>query len=189
MADNKEHICDLCHKRYATGYVMMGTGGHQIVKWLCPECAKQVNAGGGFFDDVLNGLDNMFQAMILGNPVKSADPERKRSRRVCPVCGATEEEIASNYKFGCSECYKVFYDLAHSYVAQLGGSEYKGKGPSKNGAVRSDDAPKREQNAKSLADYVEELRKKMHEAGERGDYDLASQLKHQIASLTGGDNK
>ena len=49
MADNKEHICDLCHKRYATGYVMMGTGGHQIVKWLCPECAKQVNAGGGFF--------------------------------------------------------------------------------------------------------------------------------------------
>ncbi len=189
MADNKEHICDLCHKRYATGYVMMGTGGHQIVKWLCPECAKQVNAGGGFFDDVLNGLDNMFQAMILGNPVKSADPERKRSRRVCPVCGATEEEIASSYKFGCSECYKVFYDLAHSYVAQLGGSEYKGKGPSKNGAVRSDDAPKREQNAKSLADYVEELRKKMHEAGERGDYDLAAQLKHQIASLTGGDNK
>lgn len=189
MADNKVHICDLCHKRYATGYVMMGTGGHQIVKWLCPECAKQVNAGGGFFDDVLNGLDNMFQAMILGNPVKSADPERKRSRRVCPVCGATEEEIASSYKFGCSECYKVFYDLAHSYVAQLGGSEYKGKGPSKNGAVRSDDAPKREQNAKSLADYVEELRKKMHEAGERGDYDLAAQLKHQIASLTGGDNK
>ena len=189
MADNKEHICDLCHKRYATGYVMMGTGGHQIVKWLCPECAKQVNAGGGFFDDVLNGLDNMFQAMILGNPVKSADPERKRSRRVCPVCGATEEEIASSYKFGCSECYKVFYDLAHSYVAQLGGSEYKGKGPSKNGAVRSDDAPKREQNAKSLADYVEELRKKMHEAGERGDYDLAAQLKHQIASLTGGENK
>lgn len=189
MADNKEHICDLCHKRYATGYVMMGTGGHQIVKWLCPECAKQVNAGGGFFDDVLNGLDNMFQAMILGNPVKSADPERKRSRRVCPVCGATEEEIASSYKFGCSECYKVFYDLAHSYVAQLGGSEYKGKGPSNNGAVRSDDAPKREQNAKSLADYVEELRKKMHEAGERGDYDLASQLKHQIASLTGGDGK
>ena len=189
MADNKEHICDLCHKRYATGYVMMGTGGHQIVKWLCPECAKQVNAGGGFFDDVLNGLDNMFQAMILGNPVKSADPERKRSRRVCPVCGATEEEIASSYKFGCSECYKVFYDLAHSYVAQLGGSEYKGKGPSKNGAVRSDDAPKREQNAKSLADYVEELRKKMREAGERGDYDLAAQLKHQIASLTGGDGK
>ena len=189
MADNKEHICDLCHKRYATGYVMMGTGGHQIVKWLCPECAKQVNAGGGFFDDVLNGLDNMFQAMILGNPVKSADPERKRSRRVCPVCGATEEEIASSYKFGCSECYKVFYDLAHSYVVQLGGSEYKGKGPSKGGAVRSDDAPKREQNAKSLADYVEELRKKMHEAGERGDYDLAAQLKHQIASLTGGDNK
>lgn len=189
MADNKEHICDLCHKRYATGYVMMGTGGHQIVKWLCPECAKQVNAGGGFFDDVLSGLDNMFQAMILGNPVKSADPERKRSRRVCPVCGATEEEIASSYKFGCSECYKVFYDLAHSYVAQLGGSEYKGKGPSKNGAVRSDDGAKREQNAKSLADYVEELRKKMHEAGERGDYDLAAQLKHQIASLTGGDNK
>ena len=189
MADNKEHICDLCHKRYATGYVMMGTGGHQIVKWLCPECAKQVNAGGGFFDDVLSGLDNVLQAMILGNPVKSADPEHKKARRVCPVCGATEEEIASNYKFGCSECYKVFYDLAHSYVAQLGGSEYKGKGPGAKKAAKTDDGAKREQNAKSLADYVEELRKKMHEAGERGDYDLAAQLKHQIASLTGGDNK
>ena len=144
MADNKEHICDLCHKRYATGYVMMGTGGHQIVKWLCPECAKQVNAGGGFFDDVLSGLDNVLQAMILGNPVKSADPEHKKARRVCPVCGATEEEIASNYKFGCSECYKVFYDLAHSYVAQLGGSEYKGKGPGAKKAAKTDDGAKRQ---------------------------------------------
>ena len=105
------------------------------------------------------------------------------------MCGATEEEIASNYKFGCSECYKVFYDLAHSYVAQLCGSEYKGKGPGAKKAAKTDDGAKREQNAKSLADYVEELRKKMHEAGERGDYDLASQLKHQIASLTGGDGK
>ncbi len=189
MDENKEHICDLCHKRYATGYVMMGSGGHQIVKWLCPECAKQVNASGGFFDDVLSGLDNVFQAMILGNPVKSSDPERKNKRRVCPVCGATEEEIASNYKFGCSECYKVFYDLAHSYVAQLGGSEYRGKRSAAAKGQTQEGQVKREQSAKSLSDYVEELRRRMHEAGDKGDYDLASQLKHQIESLTGGDAK
>lgn len=183
MQEDELHLCDLCHKRYAHKFLEMGPGGRKVVRWLCPECAKLVNTNSDFIDELFSGMDDMIEAVILGNPMSGAHPDRKSSRRVCPVCGATEEEIASKYKFGCSECYKVFYDLAHSYIAQLGGSEYKGKGPS---AVKAaPERPKQERGAKSLAEYVEDLRRRMHEAGEKGDYDLASQLKHQIESLTG----
>ena len=121
--ENERHICEVCHSKYATNFVKFNINGKTVERWMCSDCAKQLNTSGDWLKDFFQG--GAFEAMILGNPLEHRERPKKR---VCPVCGATEDEIAANYKFGCSECYNVFYDLARSYVSQLGGGEYNGRG-------------------------------------------------------------
>lgn len=183
----ENHICDVCHKHVATEFLKFKVNNKSVERWLCPQCAKKINLGDGFFDDFFPG--SILGSILMGTPSRIPEAQtRKAAVRRCPVCGSTEEEIMSDYKFGCSECYNVFYDLARSYVAKLGGSGYKGRGPES----KMTEEQRREQQpeeGKSLADRIEEMRAKMHAASDRGDYETAAKIKRQINNLTGGGDE
>ena len=180
--ENERHICEVCHSKYATNFVKFNINGKTVERWMCSDCAKQLNTSGDWLKDFFQG--GAFEAMILGNPLEHRERPKKR---VCPVCGATEDEIAANYKFGCSECYNVFYDLARSYVSQLGGGEYKGRGPSVG--AQSTGAAEEKKAEMTREEKIADLRDRMHAAAKEGDDILAQKLKIQLGELTGGGNE
>ena len=117
----------------------------------------------GMFDEI----DSMFTPVI----------QVKESKK-CPVCGNCWEDIKRTGKFGCSECYKTFYEGAKSSLRQIhSATEHNGKIPSKSGA---------EVKAKRR---LQELKTQLKEAVDQENYELAAKLHSEIKELEGGAAK
>ena len=113
------YYCSVCGKP-ATVCKKETINGVTKVSYYCDECFALVEKG--------NSFDNLLSAMfnIGGGNIQ------KPKMRVC-TCGMTEREILNSGKFGCSECYNLFRDIAENYVNTRGYSSHKGKKPAQNG--------------------------------------------------------
>lgn len=126
MSTNK---CQICGKPASFHYSTTVNGKTEEVN-LCAEClAKHSGEFKGIND--FNNFKNLFSFgddggldAFFGN-VFGVEP--KKVGTICPHCGMTASDIASNYKLGCSECYTTFKDLVRDMVANIGGGEHVGK--------------------------------------------------------------
>lgn len=163
----------MCGKRPATVFIKTNINGVTTERHVCSECAKKLQTGNIFsdiFEDDFAGNffgENLFDRALMPN-----------KRRVCK-CGTTEEDILQNYKFGCSECYNTFSDIADRYVGRLGGKTYAG----------IDKTDMKVQESNKPKSTLELLNQQLDEAVKKQDYLGAYKLKQQIMELEQGDKK
>lgn len=169
-----ERMCDMCGIRPATSFTSYTINGVTTEQYLCSECAKKYNLAMDF------SPDNII-ASVFGMP-----KTRPRTLRVCKVCGATERDILDNYKFGCSECYNTFKDIATDVARQLASGNHVGKRPYKlSGANKENGKTVAPADNKSMTDEerIESLRRQLRKAVDEERFDDASRLKKEIDSL------
>lgn len=179
-------MCDMCGMHEATIFFKKTINGVTTEKNLCPHCAAIVEQN-NLVDDVLG--EGSLISQIFG---MQSCLSPKKNLRVCPNCGISDREVAETGKFGCSECYEAFRDLAERYVSELGGRVYAGH----KEAIAQDAAKREEKVAKSepikekrskpdpKQSELERLQALKKQAVEREDYLTAAKLNEQIKALS-----
>ncbi len=104
--------CDLCGKRpgVLTDRTVVNNG--MVEFHFCEACYDDIRRSG------LSTLEVMSRVAA-------------RLGKECPVCGATAEDFAHNFAFGCPECYDSMRKVALSAAsaAQGEGARHIGKRP------------------------------------------------------------
>ena len=104
--------CDLCGKRPGalTDRTVVNNG--MVEFHFCEACYDEIRRSGLSTLEVISHV-----AARLG--------------KECPVCGATAEDFARNFAFGCPECYENMRKVALSAAsaAQGAGARHMGKRP------------------------------------------------------------
>ena len=94
--------------------------------------------------------------------------------RVCPMCKTHESDVKETNMVGCAHCYKVFRDTVSRIGYRLHGRlEHLGKVPVKRVS--------RAETEKQIA----ELKKLMHEAAAREDFEGAQNYKRKLDAILG----
>ncbi len=165
------YYCCVCGKP-ATVCKKETINGVTKVSYYCDECFALVEKG--------NSFDNLLSAMfnIGGGNIQ------KPKMRVC-TCGMTEREILNSGKFGCSECYNLFRDIAENYVNTRGYLSHKGKKPAKNGTQteKTNVNLKNNNNAKSEMSKIDKLKAELALAVKEERFLDCDKIAKQIAAL------
>ena len=177
-------LCEKCGKNEATYHLKQVVNGKTTETHLCAECAaeapefKDLNMDS--FNDFFGSFGSPWESALgsfglLGHMLGAGSGAKTRRRqRSCPVCGATEEDIASGGMLGCANCYEVFGDMLQPYIRRLHGNvEHTGKVPS--GAS--------EELAKNRK--LEKLKSDMQKAIEAQEFERAAELRDEIRGLEG----
>ena len=155
-------LCQNCNKNEANMHMKRIINGHAAEVHLCSDCARSLGYGEAF-SGVGFGFADFFGDFLLKN-------ESLSSAVRCGVCGKTFEDIATDGKMGCAECYSVFYEkLLPSLVRVHGKTAHMGKRPLNAGGG-------------DLAD-VEELKKRLEKAVMDQDFEEAVRLRDEIKAI------
>lgn len=127
-------LCEKCKKKEAKINLVKVVNGHKEEIWLCEECAKNLNSI-PMLNSITDSIEFPFQEMISGilSSVKKG-PDSSEKKRICDVCGLSEEEFSKDNKLGCSNCYKVFNSSIKEQIKNEGIKEfsYVGRIPNAN---------------------------------------------------------
>ncbi len=172
-------ICQVCNKNEAKIHYKSNINGKVIEKYICSDCAEKegishkpifepIDVIDGFFgkstDDIFGGL---FAGMMNDTGAKSVSEPA-----VCPVCGMRFREFLQGGKIGCGECYKVFSPSLMPTVKRIHGNvEHCGK------------VPENRKNEISDKKKIEELRRKLSEAIEKQEYEMAAKYRDEIKEM------
>lgn len=168
MSEN--YYCCICGKP-ATVCKKETINGVTKEYYYCEECFSKAESG--------HSLENLISAMFDFGGGFATSP-LKPKMRVCQ-CGMTERDVLNGGKFGCSECYNVFRDIAENYVNRRGSLAHKGKVPRKKavagGTKNATEMPKTTQSpiAKLKADLALAVKEER--------YLDADKISKQIAAL------
>jgi protein arginine kinase activator len=153
--------CQYCGKNEAEYQFTITVGMHQIERYLCADCAKQL---GYESEGTFLSFDQLFSDFL------SETPQKQEKGIICPRCGSVWSEIRATGKVGCAECYRVFADRLLPYVQKLYGStNHVGRIPNQVAQVQEAemsiarlqmqlDAAVAEQNYEQAAVYRDEIR-------------------------------
>ncbi|MGN0771645.1 MAG: hypothetical protein ACI4MI_03565 [Christensenellales bacterium] len=156
-------MCEICGKHPATIFIKTNINGVKSEKQVCSQCAKMLQNSGSFAD--------IFGAPALGS---FFDEPVTHSMRVCPKCGMTEREVLEQSRFGCSECYETFRDIADGFVGNLGGKTYVGQ-------VALDEKQCKQKSR------LEMLKEQLDKAVEDKDFLKANDIQNEILALKKGE--
>lgn len=164
------YYCSVCGKP-ATVCKKETINGVTKVSYYCDECFALIEKG--------NSFDNLLSAMfnIGGGNIQ------KPKMRVC-TCGMTEREILNSGKFGCSECYNLFRDIAENYVNARGYLSHKGKKPTNyvQQSAKSDANVKAEGDTKKMS-KLDKLKAELAQAVKEERFLDCDKIAKQIAAL------
>ncbi len=103
---------------------------------------------------------------------KAADEMASSDKKSCPVCGITFSEFRKGGRLGCAYDYVVFKDDLEPLLVNIHGAvEHNGKSPSNRRG-----SPERQRQ-------LAQLREEMRGAIKKEEYETASKLRDQIASI------
>lgn len=116
-------LCQHCNKNEANMHMKRIINGRAAEVHLCSDCARSLGYGEAFsgfgFSDFLGDF------LLKG--------EHSSNAARCPLCNKSFEEIATDGKMGCAECYTAFYDkLLPSLQRIHGKGTHMGKKPNGN---------------------------------------------------------
>ena len=163
-------LCDICNKKKATVHLTEIVDEQMLEMHLCEECAreKSVQMEQQFgLSDLLAGLAD------FGKQAKENDQEKL----TCAHCGLSYEEFKKLGRLGCSECYSAFEEHLAGLLKRIHGSNrHLGKAPQPQPAAPAGQA--QPEGAVTVA----QLKKQLHDAIAREDFERAAQLRDQIRS-------
>lgn len=97
-------LCQNCKKNEASMHMKRIVNGRAEEVHLCSDCARSLGYTASF-----SGFGTGFGA-LLDDFFGRSDVVTGMSSQRCPVCNKSFEDIVSDGKVGCAECYSVFYD-------------------------------------------------------------------------------
>ena len=158
-------LCDVCQNNQATVYLTQIVEGSMQKVNLCESCAQEkgVTDPTGFaLADLLKGLGTQ-----VGTP-----PPSSAEGLACPVCAFTQRDFKKTGRFGCSECYDVFYEgLDNLLEAMHRHTEHHGKVPSSFAAEQI------------TISRLNDLRESLTASVAAEDYEEAARLRDEISQL------
>ncbi|MDE6967786.1 MAG: hypothetical protein K2P12_03925 [Clostridia bacterium] len=171
------YYCCVCGKP-ATICKKETINGVTKVSYYCDDCMKLMEQGHPF--------DNLISAMFNFNGINYGV---KPKMRVCK-CGMTERDIINTGKFGCSECYNVFRDIADNYIKTRGYLVHKGKSPNNFvGEKQTQQKQNEEESAKAKVttpmSEIDKLKLELKLAIKEERFLDADRIAKQIAKLNG----
>lgn len=167
------YYCSVCGKP-ATVCKKETINGVTKVSYYCDDCYQAIESG--------NPFDNLISAMFNFNGTNSGLGKPKT--RTCK-CGMTERDVISGGKFGCSECYTVFRDIAENFVNTRGYLAHKGKIPHKSATNSTQSGKEKQQTASEQVSELSKLKAELSLAVKEERYLDADRIAKQIAKLNG----
>ncbi|MBL4702611.1 MAG: UvrB/UvrC motif-containing protein [Phycisphaeraceae bacterium] len=162
----EKHKCDKCD-RPATYHSVEIVNGKKIEKHLCEYHAAEEGLTFKVAHKPINEL--------LTNFVKMHSQDQSPTGLVCDHCGLTYAEFQERSLLGCPSCYQSFARPLDQLLARTheGATEHQGKIPAQAGFG--------EQHQQQLL----RMRKRLSEAVDAEDYELAAHLRDEISKITG----
>lgn len=158
--------CQYCGKNEAEYQFTITVGAHQIERYLCADCAKQL---GYESEGTFLSFDQLFSDFL------SENAKKQEKGIICPRCGSMWSEIRATGKVGCAECYHVFADRLLPYVQKLYGStNHVGRVPNRVAQVQETE------------DLIVQLQMQMDAAVAEQNYEQAAIYRDEIRALKGG---
>lgn len=160
-------LCDICKKKEATVHYTEIVHNQMIKMDICEDCAQAKGIGiqSPFsISDLLSGL-----AEIDSQVAAYADP-------VCPCCGLSFSEFRKHGRLGCSECYSTFKGPLESLLHTIHkNTRHKGK------KLQTELQSSKE--TLDIGEKIAELKKELHDAVNKEEYEYAAELRDQIKEL------
>lgn len=170
-----KYKCDQC-ERPATYHAVEIIKGKKIEKHLCDQHAAEEGLGIKSAHAPINEL--------LTNFVKATGGQEKPASLdlTCQDCGMSFSEFRDKSLLGCPSCYAAFEAPLTSLLerAHEGGNHHIGKVPRRGGGA-----------SEQRQLQITRIRKRLNDAVEAEDYELAAQLRDDLSSLetaSGGDS-
>ena len=163
-----KYKCDKCD-RPATYHAVEIVKGQKIEKHLCDQCAAEDGLGIKSAHAPINEL--------LTNFVKATGETDKPSSALdltCPDCGLSFSEFRDKSLLGCQSCYTAFEAPLAGLLerAHEGGNHHIGKVPRRGGGA-----------GEQRQLQITPIRKRLNDAVEAEDYELAAQLRDDLSEL------
>lgn len=159
--------CDKCPQP-ATHHSVEILKGQKIEKHLCDLHAAEEGLAIKAVHTPINELLTNFVKLHSGAPVAVAEA-------TCPNCSLTFTKFRSSSLMGCPQCYDAFVEPLTPMLetAHDGGNHHIGKIPNDTGSNEN------EQHQLQILS----MRKRLAEAVESEDYELAATLRDQISQI------
>ena len=108
-------LCEKCKKNQATVFLRETVNGRETAYSLCGECAEDMKKEGklklsfgpfgGYLSLADDGMYPFFGSIFASPRMLGGKPTEKK---ICPLCGASFDDIRKSGKLGCPECYETF---------------------------------------------------------------------------------
>lgn len=178
-------LCQKCHKNAASFFYEESVNGKEKKFFLCEECAREMQIGGGFSAKSAYSPFSLlgYEGGLLGSVF--GDGHARPSRR-CELCGARFSDIAASGKVGCPHCYKVFEKELRTTVHRIHGAVLH-EGRRYTGAATAKAAAKEAPTAKASTekDTLSALKAQLARAIEAEAFEEAARVRDEIKKAEG----
>lgn len=171
-------LCEKCKKKDATVFYEETINGKTRSYSLCGECATAMKQSGelSLGDDLGENLfgashfgtlsDNLFGS-LFGLPEIT-----RTTRKLCPLCHSSFEDLRRSGKAGCPSCYHTFAAELESTIRSIHGNvKHIGRSPAKVNEQKTEKS------------RLEELRESLAHAISEENFEYAATLRDEIRTL------
>ena len=163
--------CDNCKQNEATFFYEENVNGKVRSLHLCPDCAAKMKGEHPFTDSLALPSFGQLQSGLLGG-LFGLSPMVKETKRTCPGCNATWNDLRRAGKAFCPQCYATFGDeLAPTLRSLHGNVTHTGRAP-------ADRREKRERE-----DRLSALKQQLATAIAEEKFEDAAKLRDEIRTL------
>ncbi|HOW70675.1 MAG TPA: UvrB/UvrC motif-containing protein [Phycisphaerae bacterium] len=157
-------VCQRCKKQTATVHLTDLVKGEKREKHLCEQCAAH---------EGVTVKQHISINDVLNSFLMSQTGVQQLAQLKCPDCGMSFVEFRSQGLLGCPRDYDVFGEVLNGMIerAQDGHTQHAGKAPGQSKVVD----PRQQKRLR--------LHRELREAIENEKYELAAQLRDQLAEL------
>jgi protein arginine kinase activator len=167
-------LCQDCRKREAQVHFTQIVNNEKTTLSLCRECA----AARGFHSPLENAPFPLAEILAgLAADLPTSTKSDAAEILVCPRCGLSFDDFASQGRFGCGECYRTFRARLEPIMRKIhGASLHRGKTPKSEVAspAEKESLPVREE---------ERLEAELKKAVESEDFERAAEIRDKLKTM------
>ncbi len=155
-------LCSLCHENEAVLFLEQVSPFKKKLN-LCVECARRYNVSSDA-QSIGRAIASLFQSFVRN--------DESDSKKLCPVCAISLQEIKKRRMVGCPECYSIFKDDLDPIFKNIGVStQYTGS------------MPKRLRGFSSVLTQRISIQGKLEESIQNEDYEKAAVYRDYLRAL------
>ena len=166
-------LCEKCHQREAVVKFTQVIGNKKTTLNLCKVCAEKEGLTNPMLD--ISKVFGKLIVAVLSEHLMSEltqQPKRKNETRVCSSCGLSWTDFMKTGRLGCPQCYDTFMEELKVLTRRIHGSN-------KHIGNRLSTQPDKGKES------ITSLRRKLHDAIKKEEYELAAELRDRIREIEG----